>query len=69
MLYAIVPNAVKSHKVDNVVEEVTLVLQVLLNYDSAVEDLLHCASPSSKSTLRFDHQFLGLTFQSIEYDA
>ena len=63
------PHTVESFlKVNEVVDELTLVLQVLLNDDSAVEDLFHCASPSSKSCLLFDQLFLGLTLQLIKDD-
>ncbi|KAH3808084.1 hypothetical protein DPMN_136434 [Dreissena polymorpha] len=46
------PHAVESFlKVYDVVEEVTLVLQVYLNDDSAVDYLFHCAPSSSDSSL------------------
>ncbi|KAH3819288.1 hypothetical protein DPMN_121022 [Dreissena polymorpha] len=58
------PHAVESFlQVTEAVEELTLVLQVFPNDDSAVEDLFHCAPPSSESTLHFDQQFTGYTFQ------
>ncbi|KAH3836275.1 hypothetical protein DPMN_109645 [Dreissena polymorpha] len=50
-------------------EELTLVLHVFLNDDSAVEDLFHFAQPSSESSLLFDNSFLGLSFPSIRDDA
>ncbi|KAH3786625.1 hypothetical protein DPMN_164732 [Dreissena polymorpha] len=52
-------------KVNEVVKELMLVWQVFLNHNSAVEDLFHCALPSSKSSLLVCQQFLGLTFKSI----
>ncbi|KAH3775638.1 hypothetical protein DPMN_177044 [Dreissena polymorpha] len=64
------PHAVEiSLKVNEVVEELALILQVFLNDDSAVEDLCHCALPSSESSLLFDQQFLCLTIQMIKNDA
>ncbi|KAH3897920.1 hypothetical protein DPMN_022116 [Dreissena polymorpha] len=64
------PHAVESFLIFNEVgEELTLVLQVFLNDDSAVEDLFHCAPPSSESSLVFGQQFIGLTFESIKDDA
>ncbi|KAH3724427.1 hypothetical protein DPMN_050243 [Dreissena polymorpha] len=55
------PHAVESFlKVDEVGEEFTLLLQVFLN--DSVEDMFHCAPPSSKSSL----PFLCRTLQSIE---
>ncbi|KAH3690058.1 hypothetical protein DPMN_155354 [Dreissena polymorpha] len=42
---------------------------MFLNDDSEVEDLFHCAPPSSESSLFFGQQFLGLTLQSIKDDA
>ncbi|KAH3795104.1 hypothetical protein DPMN_148649 [Dreissena polymorpha] len=56
-------------KVDEVVEEVKLLLRVFLNENFEVNDLFHCAQSCSKSNLLFRQQFLGLTFQSVEYDA
>ncbi|KAH3815051.1 hypothetical protein DPMN_143570 [Dreissena polymorpha] len=56
-------------KVNEVVEEVTLVLQVFLDDYCAVEDLLHCTPPSSECSLPFGQQFLSLNFQSIKDDA
>ncbi|KAH3786349.1 hypothetical protein DPMN_164456 [Dreissena polymorpha] len=44
------PHAIESFRKGNeVMEELTLVLQMFLNDDSAVEDLLHCAPSSSES--------------------
>ncbi|KAH3691910.1 hypothetical protein DPMN_192454 [Dreissena polymorpha] len=49
------PQAVESFlKVNEVVKEFTMVLLVFLNDDSAVENVFHCASPSSESSLLFD---------------
>ncbi|KAH3887365.1 hypothetical protein DPMN_011381 [Dreissena polymorpha] len=56
-------------KFNEVVEEATLVLQVFLNNESAVEDLFYCAPPCSKSSRLFGQQFHGHTFQSIKDDA
>ncbi|KAH3789692.1 hypothetical protein DPMN_167878 [Dreissena polymorpha] len=39
--------------INEVMEKLTLVLQVCLNYDSADEDQFQCAPPSSKSSLLF----------------
>ncbi|KAH3786342.1 hypothetical protein DPMN_164449 [Dreissena polymorpha] len=56
------PDAVESFpKVNKFVDELTLVLQLFLNDDSAVEDLFHFAPPSSESSLLFGQQFLSLT--------
>ncbi|KAH3822284.1 hypothetical protein DPMN_124058 [Dreissena polymorpha] len=64
------PHAVESFlQVNAVVEEVMLVLQVLFNDDSAVEDPFHCAPPSSESSLLLSQQLLGITIQSIKDDA
>ncbi|KAH3843498.1 hypothetical protein DPMN_117017 [Dreissena polymorpha] len=52
-------------KVSEVFEERTLVLQVFLNDDYAVDDLFNYSPPSSESSLLFSQQFLGLTFYSI----
>ncbi|KAH3880381.1 hypothetical protein DPMN_004295 [Dreissena polymorpha] len=61
------PPAVESFlKVNEVMKEPMLVLQVFLNDDSTVEDLFHCAPPSSESRLLIGQQFLGLTFQYIK---
>ncbi|KAH3789608.1 hypothetical protein DPMN_167793 [Dreissena polymorpha] len=58
------PHAVESIlKVNEVVEELTLVLHVFLNDNSAVEDMFHCVPPSFESSLLFGHQFISLTFQ------
>ncbi|KAH3860575.1 hypothetical protein DPMN_023482 [Dreissena polymorpha] len=49
------PHAVESFlKVNEVVEEFISVLQVFLNDDTAVDNLCHCAPPSSESSLLFD---------------
>ncbi|KAH3870746.1 hypothetical protein DPMN_033936 [Dreissena polymorpha] len=37
---------------------------LILKHDSAFEDLFHWALPSSESSLRFGHKFLGLSFRS-----
>ncbi|KAH3804363.1 hypothetical protein DPMN_132647 [Dreissena polymorpha] len=67
MPYATIPHAVASFlQVDEGVEELSLVSQEFLNYDTAVADLFQCAPPSSESSLLFGQRFLGLTFQSIE---
>ncbi|KAH3781175.1 hypothetical protein DPMN_159001 [Dreissena polymorpha] len=64
------PRAVESFlKVDKVVKELTLVLQLFLNDDSATGDLFHCTKPNSESILLFDWLFLGLTFKLIVDDA
>ncbi|KAH3741355.1 hypothetical protein DPMN_048080 [Dreissena polymorpha] len=48
------PHAVESLlEVNNVVEEVMLMKQVFLTYDSSVEDLFHCSLSSSESSLLF----------------
>ncbi|KAH3838934.1 hypothetical protein DPMN_112351 [Dreissena polymorpha] len=60
------PHACESFlNVIEVLKEVTLVLQVFLNDDSALEGLFYCAPPSSESCLPFGQQLIGLTFQSI----
>ncbi|KAH3866016.1 hypothetical protein DPMN_029067 [Dreissena polymorpha] len=57
------PHAVESFlKVNKVVKQVTLLLQVFFNYDYAVDDLFHCAPSSSESSLLIGQQFLGFTF-------
>ncbi|KAH3821412.1 hypothetical protein DPMN_123176 [Dreissena polymorpha] len=48
------PHAAESiFKINEVVEELTLVLEVFLNDDSAVEDLFYFAPPSSETNLLF----------------
>ncbi|KAH3719477.1 hypothetical protein DPMN_062314 [Dreissena polymorpha] len=60
------PNAVENlFKVNVVVEKVTLVLNALLNDDSAVEDLCYWTPLSSETSLLHGQQFLGLTFNPI----
>ncbi|KAH3710382.1 hypothetical protein DPMN_069860 [Dreissena polymorpha] len=49
-------------KVDEIVEQLTLVLQVFINDASAVKDQFHYAPPSSESSPLFCHQIFGLTF-------
>ena len=65
------PRAVERFlKVNEVVEELKLVLQVFLYDDSVeVEDLFYCATFSSESSLLFRQQFLNHTFQSVEDEA
>ena len=54
MPQSIVPYSVEGLlEVDEVVEYVSLMLQVLFDQDPYVEDLLYCAPPSSKSCLFF----------------
>ncbi|KAH3721467.1 hypothetical protein DPMN_064394 [Dreissena polymorpha] len=52
-------------KVNEVVEELTLVLHVILNDDSAAEDLFHCVPFNSESSLLFGQQFLGFFFKRL----
>ncbi|KAH3691908.1 hypothetical protein DPMN_192451 [Dreissena polymorpha] len=48
------PHAVESFlKVNEVVEEFTMVLQLFFNNNSAVENLFQCAPPSSESSLLY----------------
>ncbi|KAH3860184.1 hypothetical protein DPMN_023076 [Dreissena polymorpha] len=61
------PNAIESFlRVHEVVEELTFVLRVFLDFDSAVDDLFHFAPLSCQSSLLFGKQFMCLTFQSIK---
>ncbi|KAH3880580.1 hypothetical protein DPMN_004497 [Dreissena polymorpha] len=55
-------------KINEVVEELTLVLQMFPNDACAAVDLFHCAPPSTEFSLLFGQQFLGLIFQSITND-
>ncbi|KAH3874660.1 hypothetical protein DPMN_037911 [Dreissena polymorpha] len=61
MPYIILESFLKVVKV-----ELTLVLHLLLNYDSAVKDLFYCAPPTSESSLLICLTCFGLTFQSDE---
>ena len=61
------PYSVKSLlEVDEVMVEVLLMVHVLLYDDTAVEDLLNCATPSSEARLFFCEQFFCLTCQSLQ---
>ena len=55
-------------EVDEVVKQVALVLEVFLSQHSAIEDLFHSASPSSKSCLFFCEQLFCDWFQAVEND-
>ena len=49
-----------------VVEQIALVLHVLLNNDSTIEDLFYCVPAWSKTCLFFCQQFLSLGLESVE---
>ena len=53
-------------EVYEVVEQITLVLQVLLYDDTTIEDLFYSASTWSKTCLFFCQQFQGLGLESVE---
>ncbi|KAH3754006.1 hypothetical protein DPMN_188664 [Dreissena polymorpha] len=61
------PHAVEiSLEVDEDVEDLTLVLHIFLNDDSAVEALFKCDLPSFEPSPFFHQQFLWLNFESGE---
>ena len=55
-------------KVNEVVEQVPLVLEMFFNADPAVETVFHCAPTCSEACLFFGYYFLSLGFQSVEDD-
>ena len=61
------PDSVKHLlEVFEVVEQITLMLQVLLYDDSSMEDLFYRASAWSKTNLFFCQQFLSLGLELVE---
>ena len=56
-------------EINEVVEQITLVLEVFFNEDPAVKYLLHRTPASSEPRLLLRKQLLGLRLQAIQYDA